>query len=80
MSYLNLEYTQDNVNHPEHYATDRFECIDVMQEIFGEDAIANFCICNAFKYLWRHQKKNDVNDIDKAAWYLNKYICLKKHL
>ena len=79
MPYLNFGYSQDTVNHPDHYATEKFECIDAMQEIFGEDAVANFCICNAFKYLFRHQKKNGVEDVEKAAWYLNKYICLKKH-
>ena len=34
----------------------------------------DYCKGNAFKYLWRADKKNHLEDIKKAAWYLNKYI------
>ena len=40
----------DAIN-PHHYRTGKYECIDVMQEALGLDAVKNFCICNAFKYL-----------------------------
>lgn len=63
----------DNVNHPSHY-TGRYECIDVMQDVFGNEATDNFCLCNAFKYIWRARKKNGLEDVKKAVWYLNKYI------
>ena len=66
----------DNVNHPNHY-TGKYECVDVMIETQGIEATKNFCICNAFKYLWRHDKKNGVEDVKKAAWYLNKFIELE---
>lgn len=62
------------INHPERYTGGKFECIDVMQDVFGADAVKHFCILNAFKYLWRSEKKNGVEDIKKAVWYLNKYI------
>lgn len=64
----------DAVNHPSHYETGKFECIDVMLETQGEEAVKAFCICNAMKYLYRHKKKNGVEDIRKAVWYLNKYL------
>lgn len=64
----------DNVNHPSHYETGNFECIDVMIETQGKDAVMNFCICNAFKYLYRHNRKNKIEDIKKAKWYIDKYI------
>lgn len=64
----------DNINHPEHYSTGRFECIDVMAEIYGEEAVKSFCMCNAFKYLYRTKQKNGAEDVQKAIWYLNKYI------
>lgn len=67
----------DNVNHPVHYQTGQFECIDIMLEIFGVEYVMNFCICNAFKYLYRAKRKNGVEDIRKAAWYLNKYLELE---
>lgn len=67
------EEPKDNVNHPSHY-TGRYECIDVMQDVFGNEATDNFCLCNAFKYIWRARKKNGLEDVKKAVWYLNKYI------
>lgn len=48
----------DNVNHPAHYETGKFECIDVMVETQGVEATQNFCVCNALKYVYRHKKKN----------------------
>ena len=65
---------KDMVNHPSHYETGNFECIDVMLETQGVDAVKSFCICNAFKYLYRNRNKNGLEDIKKAIWYLNKYI------
>lgn len=32
----------DNVNHPAHYETGKFECIDVMLETQGVEAVLNF--------------------------------------
>lgn len=48
----------DNINHPAHYETGKFECIDVMLETQGVEAVLNFCQCNAFKYLYRAKRKN----------------------
>ena len=67
----------DNVNHPKHYETGKFECIDVMIETQGVEAVKHFCICNAFKYLYRHNGKNGVEDIKKARWYIDKYLELE---
>ena len=68
----------DNVNHPSHYETGNFECIDVMIETQGKEAVMDFCICNAFKYIYRHNNKNRIEDIKKAKWYLDKYIELSE--
>lgn len=35
----------DCVNHPSHYETGKFECIEVMEETQGVEAVKNFCIC-----------------------------------
>lgn len=64
----------DNVNHPSHYCTGQYECIDVMIETQGVEATMNFCMCNAFKYLYRHNGKNCLEDVRKADWYLCKYL------
>ena len=68
----------DNVNHPTHYETGKFECIEVMVETQGVEAVQDFCICNAFKYLYRHRRKNGKEDIEKARWYINKYLELEE--
>lgn len=66
----------DNVNHPSHYKSGKHECIDVLVETQGIEAVKMFCICNAFKYLYRHNAKNGMEDIKKAKWYLEKYLNL----
>lgn len=60
----------EKVNHPDHYNTESFECIEVMGEVFGTEAVKNFCKLNAFKYLWRADAKDGMDDIRKAQWYL----------
>lgn len=69
-----VKLPKEEINHPDRYAGGKYECIDVMLDVFGKDAVMHFCILNAFKYLWRAEKKNGVEDIKKAVWYLNKYI------
>lgn len=69
----------DNVNHPSHYETGKFECIDVMLETQGKEAVKDFCVCNAFKYLYRYGNKNGLEDIKKAIWYLNKFVELEEN-
>ena len=64
----------DNVNHPAHYeGGTSLECIDVMEIAFGTDAVGNFCLCNAFKYLWRYKHKGGNEDVKKAKWYLDRW-------
>lgn len=63
------------IDHPTHYAG-KFECIDVMLDTMGPDDVKGFCLCNAFKYLWRCKKKHETpeEDVEKAVWYLQKYL------
>ena len=69
-----MEKENDNVNHPAHYETGKFERIDVMIETQGIEATKNVCVCNAFKYIYRHNMKNGEEDLRKAKWYLDKYM------
>jgi hypothetical protein len=66
----------DSVNHPKHYERAKFECIEIMDEIFGEEAVKHFCLLNAFKYLFRCMNKHEDprEDIEKARWYLDRYL------
>lgn len=70
---------EDLVNHPQHYqTTSGLETIDVI-EAFTEDltGIEAVCTGNALKYICRWNKKNGIEDINKAIWYLKK---LREHL
>lgn len=63
---------KDNIN-PSHYKDScSIECIEAMLVAFGAEATFDFCVCNAFKYLWRYKNKNGEEDIEKANWYVNK--------
>ena len=76
MTYERRQKAQaDNVNHPAHYELPGgIECFDVIVATQGKEAAQNFAIANAIKYLFRHKRKNGLEDIKKAVWYLNKYI------
>ncbi len=59
----------DPVNHPKHYTShpSGLECIQVTRHM-------NFNLGNVVKYLWRTDHKNGLEDLRKAAWYLNDEI------
>jgi len=68
--------TPDPVNHPQHYLTHRsgVECITITEHM-------SFCLGNAIKYIWRADAKGDaINDLAKAAWYLEREIVRRKAL
>lgn len=64
---------KEQVNHPNHCNQGQYECIAVMESIYGIEATMNFCLLCAFKYTWRTNDKDGIQDIDKAIWYLKKY-------
>lgn len=54
----------DSVNHPAHYETGPFECIELTHYY-------DFCVGNAIKYVWRHMDKGKpFEDLSKALWYV----------
>lgn len=64
----------DKVNHPSHYeGHTSIECIDAMILTFGVKRTAEYCVQNAYKYIWRHENKNGIEDLKKAEWYINKF-------
>lgn len=60
---------EEKVNHPKHYNShpSGIECIQVVEHM-------NFNVGNAIKYLWRTDHKNGLEDLKKAAWYINREI------
>lgn len=66
----------DPVNHPAHYTSSQarcecgatIECIQITEHM-------QFNLGNCLKYIWRADLKNDaIEDLRKAAWYLNREI------
>lgn len=68
---------KETVNHPPHYKVGAYECLDIMESLYGLDAVINFCMLNAFKYQWRCNRKGNCNeDLRKARWYNKKALDL----
>lgn len=59
----------DSVEHPAHYTSGGIECIDCIKAALGENFIG-FLIGNVIKYVYRYKSKNGVEDLKKAAKYL----------
>ena len=65
----------DMVNHPSHYKQhpSGVEVIQITEHM-------NFCLGNAIKYLLRSDfKGNQIEDLEKAVWYINREISRLKH-
>lgn len=61
--------SSDMVNHPTHYNShpSGVEAIEIVEHM-------NFCMGNAFKYVYRFQLKNGLQDLEKAHWYLKRQL------
>ena len=66
---------KEQVFHPSHYnKAGRKECIVEMEEKFGAEATAIFCLTNAYKYFYRAGNKDGntrEQDIQKARFYFD---------
>ena len=65
---------EERVNHPAHYnaSPSGIEVIDIAEHL-------NFCLGNVVKYVLRADHKgNDIEDLEKASWYLNREIARRK--
>ena len=67
---------EDMVNHPQHYKTKSgLETIDVIEAFtYGLNGIEAVDTANVMKYICRWKKKNGLEDLRKAQWYLNHLI------
>lgn len=70
----------DAVKHPRHYTQFEIdgkpvECIDVI-----EGLNLPMHVGNALKYIWRYREKGGMEDLRKAAWYLNRYADWQENL
>lgn len=64
----------DQVNKPSHYTQGKIEVIE-----FIEDQKLDYHLGNVVKYISRARYKGkELQDLEKALWYLTRYIELKK--
>lgn len=71
---LKSRKVNDAVNNPKHYTNhpSGIECIQITEHM-------GFNLGNALKYIWRCDlKKNAVEDLEKAKWYLEREIAKRK--
>lgn len=67
------EDEEDMVGAPYHYNTGNIECIDAIEESMSSVAFKGYLKGNCMKYLWRYDYKGkQVEDLQKAGWYLNR--------
>lgn len=59
----------DYINKAPHYACREVEPIEII-EMYG----LNYRLGNVLKYVLRHELKGGLEDLKKAAWYLNREI------
>lgn len=64
------------ISHPSHYQSETgMEVIDVIEAFtFDLDGIEAFNTGNIIKYICRWKKKNGIEDLKKAQWYLQHLI------
>jgi len=61
---------KEMVDHPDHYQGGKFEVIDII-----EDFKLGFHLGNVVKYVLRAGKKDaTIQELEKARWYLDRYI------
>ena len=70
------EKPADMVNHPSHYQSETgLEVFDVIEAFtFDLKGIEAVDTGNVIKYICRWKKKNGLEDLEKARWYLNRLI------
>lgn len=71
-----INTNKDMINHPDHYQSENgLEVIDVIKEFTsGLEGIEATDTGNILKYICRWKKKNGIEDLKKAKWYLEHLI------
>lgn len=63
----------DEVDCPKHYNNGKVEAIEAIKASMSHDEYLGYLKGNAIKYLWRYRYKGKpLQDLQKAAWYLDK--------
>lgn len=65
---------QDIINKPSHYHKNGIDVIGFSEAQFSKEELKGFCRINAIKYITRFDRKNGVEDLEKAKFYIDKLI------
>lgn len=63
---------ESNIN-PNHYKGE-IECIDAIKSSMSHQQFIGYLKGNVQKYTWRYDRKNGIEDLKKAQWYLERLI------
>jgi hypothetical protein len=64
-----IEAMKDNVKEPSHYKGE-IECIAAIKASMSQQQFKGYLKGNVIKYLWRYDRKNGLEDLQKADVYL----------
>ena len=64
----------DDVDSPFHYNKGNIECIDAIKAASTKEEFEGYIRANVLKYVWRFRYKDNIKDLRKAKWYLDKLI------
>jgi hypothetical protein len=70
----NYTKTEDVINHPSHYHQNGIDVIGFSELQFNQDELKGFFRINVLKYVTRYDRKNNVEDLKKSRFYLDKLI------
>lgn len=65
---------KNDVEHPAHYNNGNIECIDAIKAASTKEEFEGYIRANVLKYVWRFRYKDNIKDLRKAKWYLDKLI------
>lgn len=69
---------KDIINSPEHYHANGIDVIGFSELQFSQEELKGFHRINVLKYVTRFDKKNGIEDLRKAEFYLKKLIELEE--
>ena len=64
----------DNINKPTHYHKNGIDVIGFAEAQFSKEEQKGFHRINAIKYITRYDRKNGIEDLNKAKFYIDKLI------
>ncbi len=69
-----LKRGRDDVSSPVHYNKGSIECIEAIEASSTKEEYEGYLRNNVLKYVWRFRYKDNLKDLRKARWYLDKLI------